>query len=938
MSRLDEIKKKLKNSNTGEEQSTTSRLDRIKQQVNGNKTSTASMPTDLSDLYNEYSSYLKDAETSYGSMNYGNAGSTWKTINERKESIRKLIEDTRIKYNLNRSDLTDEERELNIYLNKMDWSLDDVEQGFLNAFKGYSQYKTEDDYNKAVENAKTYEEQKTVDLDAYLKETEEMKAELERRNKKGTPSVSSYKYANVENLEDVVAERVSYYNQAKKIQNEEKLSGASDPNSEIYDKEFEIYVGKGKEEGIKIAEENWFSADEYANPIILWREDPSKAASMGNPVAGYTYEPDAYWAAELMTDDEYKNYVYYWNKFGDEKAQEYLDSIRWKLDARKGNELYEGVKDNAFAESIFTLAASANGALENVGNLFSNKDYYDPSATQIALSMLKEDAEGDFWGELRYDALSAIGNMLPSVLVSFIPGVGQVAGSALLGASAAGGAKADMINRGYSKAQANAYGVMVGISEVVLEKFLGGIVGVSDGGIFSKLGTKALTKVDNAFARVAITLGGRMADEALEEMIQSVLEPWLESVVTGADFEAPNIDEVLYSGLLGAITAGAFDIGGTAIGTGTIAENVRTYSQGKTLINQGIDVNKLASYGSDTKFFSADSVAYRLAGKVNEKTGAYTIGRLFNELDAQLTTQNQADIIRSLERKGIASKDAKTIATALAQVVAGEQITEKQAKALEGNPLIAQTIQDVIINQNSTVNQRLKGFAEATQTKASTIAQETTGQAEVTAQTENTPVEQSVENEPVNVSDSGKTVNTTTGEEVNIQKVTETKGGLKVELDNGMVVSASDLSYSTKEEALMYEMAARMEASPTSTNTMLNAFKPSSYNEASMYYVGVPLAYQYGKIGYEAGLKSIKLSQKAKQLAYKLGREDAQANATSKDNARATEPQKAKSATAETKAESKSIIYENGFTYDESKASDIQKVSMAYIDVQDDQC
>ena len=939
MSRLDEIKKKLKNSNTGEEQSTTSRLDRIKQQVNGNKTNTASMPTDLNDLYNAYSSYLKDAETSYGSMNYGNAGSTWENVNARKESIHKLIEDTRIKYNLNRSDLTEEERELNIYLNKMNWSLDDVERGFLDAFKGYSQYKTEDDYNKAVADAEEYEKKKNLDLDAYQKETERIKAELEKADPTGWKSYGGAS-EEIDRIKDEISEREVYYTQAKRIQEGVALSGVANPNSKHYDPEFNNYTGYKSTEsdgwGGKLTSQYGLGYDDVTYEYINGADNGMRS-EIYKATVSWNGDTDKWKIYDHMTKDEIAIYNYYYAKDGKEKAEEYLDSIQETLNTREATKMFGNLEDNTFAEMLFGIVAGLDQFESGVKNLFSDKDYYAPSAIQITSGMVREDLEdsgikifGSSLGQMGYDAITTTSNMLPSVLVGTATGgTGTVIS---MGASAAGNAKAEMINLGYSKAQANAYGLMVGASEALLEKFLGGIVGVSNGGIFTKLGTKVLGKVDNALARVAIQLGGSMLDEATEEMIQSVLEPWFESVVTGADFDAPDIDEVLYSGLLGALTAGVFDIGGTVVGQGAIAENNAIRKQGKELMAQGIDINKLAELGKDTSFVSADSVAYRLAGKVNEKTGAYTIARLFNEMNAQLTTQNQNDIIRSLERKGVNPKHAETIATALANVVAGVEITKKQQKAIESNPVVAKTMNDVILNQNSTVRQRMTKFNESVFPKPAEATTETSQEAVEQAQTvtpaENSTLVESAENKAENVSDDGKTKQISTGEEISIKRIASTKNGLSVELDNGSVIKASDISYSSDAEATMFDMLSRMETSPEVANEIFNSFKPTDMKQALNYFVNIPLAYNYGKIGYKQGLNNVKMSKEESYRAYNQGRKYAEAKAVADTKT----PSKADTKT-DANTENDGIIYENGFTYDEKKATKIQKVSMAHIDV-----
>jgi hypothetical protein len=191
--------------------------------------------------------------------------------------------------------------------------------------------------------------------------------------------------------------------------------------------------------------------------------------------------------------------------------------------------------------------------------------------------------------------MDTAGNMLPSILISNIPYVGAYAGVAVLGLSAAGNAKAEMINLGYSKSDANFYGFMVGASEAGLQYLLGGISKL--GGKASKhFIQKALSKVDNAFARVAITLGSKALSEASEEALQTAIEGWLFSIATGTDFEAPNIDEVLYSGLLGAIMGAFGDIDSTVSESTEVSRKGAFYKDlglESDIVQEGIDTGVL---------------------------------------------------------------------------------------------------------------------------------------------------------------------------------------------------------------------------------------------------------------------------------------------------------------------------------------------------------
>ena len=871
MSRLDDIKKRLKNSNTGEEQGTSveqstgmSRLDKIKQQVNS-QTSLTSTPTDLKDLYNEYSTLMNDAKTSSEKLGYNTATDLAVSFNDRYKAFNQKINEAQVKYNLNRQDLTEEERELNIYLNQLSQSAGKATGVFWDAFDYYKQWKTEDDYKAAVKQAEDYERLKTLDIEAEEREIEKLEA--------GEIAITSLEAGG---REEYIAKKKTDLAQAKRIQKALELSGVADPNSKYYDPEFKYNTGYKEEVG---AEDEFYR---MANKKLL--------------------------LFKHIKDEEVAIYNYYYAKFGREKAQEYLDSIEEQLKARKGAEMFEAVEGDWFLEQIIGAVAGIDNWVSGAINEFTDKDYYVPSAIQFASGMIVESNKDDWFGSLTYDFTNNLFNMLPSVLVGTV--TGGIGGTLAMGVSAAGNAKAEMINLGYSKGQANAYGLMVGASEALLEKFLGGIAGVSDGGLVSKLGAKALGKIDNALARVAITHGGKLLDEAFEESLQTILEPWFESVVTGLDYDAPDIDEVLYSGLLGALTAGAFDIGGTVIGTGSIAENVALKNQGKALMEQGIDINKLAELGKDTNFVSADSVAYRLAGKVNEKTGAYTIARLFNEMNAQLTTQNQADIIRSLERKGVAPKNAKTMATALANVVAGVEITKTQEKLLESNPVLTKTVMDEILNENSTVRQRMTQFNESVFPKSieatSETSQEATG--------ENPTTVESAENKAENVSDDGKTKQISTGEEISIKEIASIKDGeITLRLDDGETVNAKDVEFGSKQEGLIYENVVDMNFNAATANAFVKGYDPSEGLTVEEYALGFREAYRYGEYSFPIQEMSregfsAKLSEATKSLAYNLGKVDAKYKVSEKQK---TVAEKKRTAPNNEKTKGK-IHYEDG--------------------------
>lgn len=98
----------------------------------------------------------------------------------------------------------------------------------------------------------------------------------------------------------------------------------------------------------------------------------------------------------------------------------------------------------------------------------------------------------------------------------------------------------------------------------MLETALGAVGGAAGKGLKGALGKVSQTgiqKIDDVLARVAKTAGGKIATNALgegaEEAIQSILEPAFAHVVAGEEFTV-DMEETLYSALLGAVTGAGF--------------------------------------------------------------------------------------------------------------------------------------------------------------------------------------------------------------------------------------------------------------------------------------------------------------------------------------------------------------------------------------------
>lgn len=306
----------------------------------------------------------------------------------------------------------------------------------------------------------------------------------------------------------------------------------------------------------------------------------------------------------FLEDQEIAVYNYIYATEGAAKAQAYLDTLVDELNKRKGQSKADSVDGNFLGQMWVKAQSGFDQFGSGIASLFNDGQPKDPSVIQYASAAVDEDlAEVDLkwynfadkqWkdqdifgrslGQMAGDTVQTTANMLPSIGASAVisainPTAGAWAGAILMGSSAAGNAYQDMLNQGYSKGSAATYGTLVGISEALLEKVLGGISPISGGGGLQKFASK-FAKVDGVLKRFADSAGGKIllnaGSEAVEEGLQSVLEPFFKTIVTGEEFTV-DMEEALYSALLGFVTGGMFESGTQAINgvVGKISDSIR---------------------------------------------------------------------------------------------------------------------------------------------------------------------------------------------------------------------------------------------------------------------------------------------------------------------------------------------------------------------------
>ena len=807
--------------------------------------------------------------------------------------------------------------------------------------------KYREDQQKRTENAKRFQEERQefksrhgsnvdlmkFDLDAGQKEIDKLEAELARlRTEKNAKALdfSSRPYAAGQVAED------AQYTTGYGITNNRPYAAGlqAQQNIEVKDdpiRELEMQIAKKKQDfnlakqyqkevayddTVKNADFDQY--DDYAesdDTLYNWINNPQFRESyeasyqnIPNPNARRSkYIRKGY---DRMRASEIAIYNYYYAKSGKEAAQKYLDTIQERLNERTAEEMYSTVQDDVAAELVFGAAAGFNQFGTNVANNFRFKDDYIPqSAYQIASGMVREDLAdngpklpkvlgGASLGQIAYDSITTTANMAPSILASYAVAaaartlglsakaartVGSYAGNTAMGLSAAGGAYQQALNEGYDKNQARGYSILVGASEMAMEKLLGGISAVG-GNALGRNAVKNIANADTALKAIAKRVGGSALSEFGEEYLQEVLDPVFSNIMLKTDKEVKPISaEALYSGILGMLTGAFMEAPSAIYGE---AQTARTGSK----LKEAGGVDSLAKIGNT---FAADTVAYKLAGKVNENTGAYTIGQLLKEVDATLTEQNVNEIAEALMKEGVGEIAAKKYAEAFAYVVEGGAMPDSMVNAIKADTVLAKAAREVLIDANTTWNQRTQGYNEvlrklamdkvtgkksskvtpATDQKSLQVDKNSLTTAEESAAVEN-------ENAPSGAQTvEGRDIHTGTQEAVSTDKIKSiTKDGVVFAQEDGSEVSSKDVAYADAEDGLIFEAFTEMRELGTDAANEIISIRRKAGGSGQLFANVMRIAYEYGYANLsESGLLAKtyhgNIPTNAVQRIYQIGKE-----------------------------------------------------------------
>ena len=581
-------------------------------------------------------------------------------------------------------------------------------------------------------------------------------------------------------------------------------------------------------------------------------------------------------------------YYYLLGTQGIDKAMEYLDDTTEVLNSRAGAIRAKNIQDaNGFTEfflsGLLAVEAGAEQWATGVGQAITGK-VLPTSATQYASGEISNDLS--VLGKYAYSAANTVGNMLPSILISkgigaagFGTKVAQGVGSAALGLSAGGNAYGEAVKAGYSEGQAKAYGVLVGASEAALQNLIGGIGSL--GGVTDDVLLAKANMIDNSLLRVSAKLGTKIGFEILEEEAQLFLEPLFKSIIMGEDYDAPTIDAMFETAIVTFLSTGALE-GGSTIAS-DIAENRQLVNTGKTI--QGVDggLDALKALANEMAGVSPKSIQKSLNKQVNKvskeagsDTTARRVGRLYDTVQTATAEQNQADIVKSLTRKGFSKIMANSIAQAMVAQANGQDLSFTQRNLLgfyQNNDRVQNAQENIVSNEKSTMGQRNQNISDFNNQISSGVFLKAVEQAMAA---------QSIEEEFTPTGDyktsvDGKAIDTKTGDAIDIKGVASIRDGeLLLDIGDGKTVNAKDVSYADSKDALIYEAVANLgdRVNAETANKLISQYKGG---DAMVFARGITQAYSYGFWGIDKSELTSETSMAAvltkgqMDAAYQLG-------------------------------------------------------------------
>ncbi len=356
-----------------------------------------------------------------------------------------------------------------------------------------------------------------------------------------------------------------------------------------------------------------------------------------------------------LTENETRVYNFLLGKGDTEQAQEFLKLMDDILLRRKGMDYAQEILsmepgiNREITIGINAFSSGARSWAQGIEQIF-HREALPTEDWQYEAQSVRNGLEG---GEaIWYDFANSAGNTAPSVLMSALLspiGVGSAAGSMAMGVSTAGNAYNQKLKEGYDEGQARIYALLVGASEGYGQYLIGGISKLG-----GKLNTTAFAEriagIDNAFLRAGANLGESALSEAFEEGLQTIVEPIYASLVFQEEYTPAELEDIVYSMLMGGLSSLVFE------GPGVAASEFKESSarnRGRALDSKAVEsiIEFGLQKGEETAEYRAAETLQNMLDS-GEEINAYLLGNILCE--AVVETQGNSEERYESVSKGVA--------------------------------------------------------------------------------------------------------------------------------------------------------------------------------------------------------------------------------------------------------------------------------------------
>lgn len=615
-----------------------------------------------------------------------------------------------------------------------------------------------------------------------------------------------------------------------------------------------------------------------------------------------------------LTEDEIGIYYTILGSQGQAAAEKYLDDMTIELNRRQAYKEAANLR-TAFDESSFLekmalslatvptqLVGGAAAFVENTAYQLQGKDINPYSAAHSGMAFsqnvrgLQAKELEEMTGGIAIPFVNfTVGDLYQSgmsILDMWAGGsLGAGTYTALMGMSSAAAEATRLYEQGASQEQIFWGGALAGAAEMVFEKFsIESLIHMKDAKTVGQLVRNALIQggveaSEEAFTEIANTITNAivMGDQSdWAKLLEENNGDYSKALLS-------KLSDVVSAGLGGFFSGG---IGGGAVSAVNYAgQSAETRRSGKAIQGAEGGVDALRQLANDVAGVTTEDGKKDLARyqkRLNKRQSNKNVGLLYeavkNANNLANASANQADIAKSLQRKGFNAETAGDLAAAIVAQYNGQELTREQEKLLESakdSTLVKEAIDNIVANTKSTMGQRSQNIRDFQNDVAignisrmyGAIAETVKTMAEGNLSGKNSAAQTA----SYEVSDDGQTRLVSDPEKVvSVDGIASMENGkVMLKLKDGSTVDAEDVSFGDSGDALVYATVAGLGLSVDTANTIIGAFDSGKGVSAQMYSLGLQEAYRNGKYNYAFQRAENDPYSDAMKLAWNEGRKAA---------------------------------------------------------------